>query len=108
MTDFFNSVFTRLKKPSIILTVVSQIGALLILCGVRIDENLLMTATAMICSILCTLGILNSTAPADETMLVCSESGEPKAHVMIAGQMVCKNCGAVYVAPEDEETDEKG
>lgn len=50
----------RLRKPSIILSLVSQIITILLLLGFDIDKNLIMSVATIICSILVALGILSN------------------------------------------------
>lgn len=100
MMDQLKLTLSRLKKPSVIISLVSQIAPILILLGFNIDEHALMTVTYALCSILVTLGILsnpdtNQKGYSDD-LLTCSNDGLLSPHVMVNGQMVCKNCGAVY------------
>lgn len=93
-------IVSRLKRPKVLISIVSQIVTLLILFGFQVDENLILTATAIICSILAAMGVMTNpdtqTQGYGDDFLTCSKSGEVEPHVMVNGQMVCKNCGAVY------------
>ncbi len=93
-------ILERLKNPTILLSVVSQIVAMLILVGVKIDEQMALTLAGMGVSILGSLGILSKKGiagyAAKTENLTCSNSGEVEPHVLINGQMVCTKCGAVY------------
>jgi len=93
-------ILKRLRKPSVILSIVSQVSTLILLFGFNINENLIMSAAAIICSILVSLGILSNPDSKNKTygddMLVCAHSGKLEQHVMVDGKMVCKSCGAVH------------
>ena len=98
----FKLLFSRLTKPSVILSVTSQIMSVLILFGFNINESMVLTAVTAVCSILVTLGILSNPDTKNKTygddLLVCSSSGEVEPHIEINGQMICKNCGAIHQA----------
>lgn len=89
----------RLKRPSVIISIVSQVILLLILLHVEIDHDLAMAVTATISSILVTLGILsnpdsNNKGYGDD-LLLCKDCKSTDTHVQIGDKMVCTKCGAV-------------
>lgn len=92
-------ILTRLKKPSVILSLVSQIASILMVAGIPVDKGFLVTVSAMICSALVTLGVLSNPDSTKsgygDDFLTCSNSGEVERHVLVNGQMVCVNCGAI-------------
>lgn len=97
------SIISRLKKPTVLLSIASQIVSLLLLLGFNINESMIMTVVTIGCSVLVTLGIMSNpdtknTGYGDD-LLVCSNSGQLEPHVMVNSQMVCKNCGAVFQPP---------
>lgn len=104
-------ILYRLQKPSVILSIASQIISILIIFGVQVNGSLVMTAVAAMCSVLVTLGILSNPDTLKKTygddLLVCSSSGTPEPHVEINGQMICATCGAVHTldptAPPGEQ-----
>jgi uncharacterized membrane protein len=95
----------RLRKPSTIISLISQVVSILLLLGVHVDQSAVMGVAAAACSVMVTLGVLNN--PDSEKkgfgddILTCSSSGLPEKHVMVNGQMVCQKCGSVYVPPTD-------
>ena len=98
----------NLKNPKTLLTVATQIVAMLILVGVQMDEEIVLTAIGMMVGLLSTLGVIHKTEASDLGICVkrmtCSRSGRQTIHLLIGGQMVCKECGAVYaVTGEDED-----
>ena len=57
---FLKKLLRRLKRPSTLLSLVSQVAALLLLIGFKIDQNAIMGIATAACSILITLGILSN------------------------------------------------
>lgn len=99
-------IIKRLKKPSVLLSLVSQIASLCILFGFNVNENMVMSVTTIVCSVLVTLGIMSNPDTKKngygDDVLTCSTSGDKEVHVNVNGQMVCANCGAVYVPATGE------
>lgn len=88
------SLLSRLRKPSVIITLVSQIVTMLLLFGVKVDENLVMGSVTIICSMLVTLGLLST--PESVPLNCASGKCGVKPHVLVGDQLVCKECGTVY------------
>jgi uncharacterized membrane protein len=101
----------RLKKPSTIISLTSQVVSILLLLGVHINQTEVMGIAAAICSLLVTMGVLsnpdsNKKGYGDD-LKICSNDGNLTKHVLVNGQMVCEECGAVYKEPETEEPAEQ-
>lgn len=100
MNTQWKLIVSRLKKPSVILSLVSQIASVPIVFGLNVDKNIIITVAAILCNVLVTLGILSN--PDTETkgygddVFVCTGCGQEQPHVIVNGQLVCKNCGTVY------------
>lgn len=98
-------ILARLKKPSVVMSVVSQIIAILILAGFQANESMVMTVVTMICNILVTLGIMSNpdtnTRSYGDDLLVCTGCGVIRQHVKVNGRMLCSDCGAVYQVPPE-------
>ena len=96
----FKILLNRLKKPSVVLSVTSQIVTILLLFGFNVNESLVLAIVTAACSILVTLGILSNPDTQNKTygedLLVCSSTGELAQHTQIGGQMVCNSSGAVH------------
>ena len=94
------TIISRLQKPSTILSIVSQIISIVILLGVNVDVSEVTTITAIICSILVTMGILSNPDTVNggygDDILECGAEGLQTAHVQVNGKMLCKDCGAVH------------
>ncbi|MDR1705155.1 MAG: hypothetical protein LBS19_10810 [Clostridiales bacterium] len=97
---------TRLKKPSTLISLISQVVSILLLLGVHVDQNAIMSVAAAGCSVLVTMGVLSNPDTKKkgygDDLLTCSKEGKLCKHVMVNGQMVCEDCGAVYTPPEGE------
>jgi|GEM_PF-904118 len=92
-------ILNRLKNPSVLLSILSQLVTLLLLFGVQLDEELVTGVATTVCSILVTLGILSnpdSGAGYRDRMLKCEEDGRETPHVRVNGQWVCTSCGKVH------------
>ncbi len=91
---------TRLRKPSILIGLVSQVISVLILVGVRVDQTAVMGVVTAITSILVTMGVLSNPDTKKkgfgDDIYPCSLTGELEQHVLVNGQLVCQKCGAVY------------
>lgn len=98
------SFILRLKNPSVILSILSQIIALLLLFGFKINENIIMSVAAIACSILTTLGILSNPDTKNkgygDDIITCSECGKSCVHCNVNGQMICSNCGTVCTSKQ--------
>lgn len=98
----------KLKNPTVLISVLSQIGAILILMGVDLNENMVMSLIGMVVSILATLGIVSKsdTKPPEleSACLTCTNTGTQELHVKINGQMTCVKCGAICDTPESSTT----
>lgn len=90
----------RLRKPSIILSLVSQVITIMLLMGFDVNKNLIMSIAAIVCSMLVTLGILSNPDSSKkgfgDDVLICSNSKKPEKHVKIKDKYVCTECGAIY------------
>ena len=103
MGVYGNIILNRLKQPSVVLSLVSQITTLLLLFGFQIDPQQLMTFATIVCSILVTLGIMsnpdsNHKGYGDD-ILICPNCNKPTLHVAVKGKMVCKTCGTEQQTP---------
>lgn len=96
----FKQMVSRLRKPSVALSLVSHVLTLCITMGFELNENHIMSVATILCSILVTLGILSNPESLKkgygDDYLICSASGKLEQHVKVNNQMVCANCGAVY------------
>lgn len=94
-------ILNRLRKPSVIISIISQLATILILCGVDIDKNLTTTIITAICSILTLLGILSDPESQNkgfsDTILICSHCNKASRHVYVNGKYICAECGCEYI-----------
>ena len=92
-------ILLRLKNPSVILSIISQVTALLLLFHIKLDESIVIGVATAVCSILTTLGILSNPSSKNkgygDDIYVCKNCGRKSVHVFVKGQMVCCDCGCV-------------
>ena len=104
----FKVILERLKNPSVILSIVSQIAGIAVMINPNVKADVITGVAMSICSILVLLGILSNPNTKNkgfgDDILMCSKCGKPSVHIEVAGQMVCQECGAVYMEPTDQTT----
>lgn len=87
----------RLKKPSVIISLISQVGGIILLISHNSDINLITKIIIAVCSILVTLGILSNPdsrkAFYGDDICNCKNCHKPSAHVIVNGILVCRECG---------------
>lgn len=90
-------LLARLKSPSVIISIVSQVAAILVLLGHTVDANLVTTMAAAVCSLLVTLGILSDPNTQNkgfgDDLRYCDHCGAVTPHITITGTLTCRNCG---------------
>lgn len=98
----------RLADPTVLISVASQVVAVLVLLGVEIDVTLVTSVITAAFPILTLLGIVSGPdaklqAYADD-VAICPNCGKLTPHVYIAGKLTCRNCGQV----REKETKQTG
>ncbi len=92
-------ILNRLRKPSVIASLTSQIMALLILFEVSVDTTLITSAITSITSIMVLLGIFSNPDSQNkgfrDDISKCSKCKQMTQHVKIGENMVCVNCGGI-------------
>lgn len=93
-------ILKRLKKPSTVISIVSQVISLLVIFGINVQQQYVLAIVTTTCSILITLGILSNPdsgkAGFGDQILKCSNDGQMSLHTWVNEQLICTNCGAVY------------
>jgi len=93
-------LISRLKQPSVLLSLVSQGISIFILMGFNLNEDLIKSLAAIICSILVTLGILSNPDTKNrgygDDILFCICDGKNAQHVRVNGHMICQKCGNIH------------
>lgn len=101
---YLEAILNRLRKPSVVLSLTSQIITILLILRINVDKNMVVGVVTIACSILVTLGIMSDPTTKNKWYLddvrTCSNCKEKTAHTLVNGKMVCKGCGAVN---DDEE-----
>ena len=93
------SIISRLKNPSVIISIASQIITILMLLKVNVDESLIMGAITSITSVLVMLGIMSNPTTRNkgygDDMIMCKTCGKHTPHVLTGTNMSCSICGTI-------------
>jgi uncharacterized membrane protein len=93
----------RLRNPSVILSIASQVITILLLFNVNVDRDIIFGVITASCTILTLLGIMSN--PSTETqgytddIYICEHCNKETVHVMVNGQLVCTECGTASTPP---------
>ncbi|MEG2988824.1 MAG: phage holin [Oscillospiraceae bacterium] len=94
------TMLLRLKSPTVLLSIVSQVVTLLVLFKVQVDMTLVGGAVTAISSILVLLGILSDPTTEKkgygDDIFPCPNCGETGAHLVTGDTLTCKNCGTQH------------
>lgn len=87
----------RLQNPSVVMSIASQIITILLLFNIDINRSIVIGVVTAVCSILVLLGIMSNPDRQNggfgEDIAHCEACDKRTVHVVVAGEMVCKNCG---------------
>lgn len=90
-------ILKRIRKPSVIASLTSQIIALLVLFEVQIDTAFISNFVTVITSIMIILGIFSNPDSQQkgygDDIRTCSKCKQLTQHVKIGDNMICVNCG---------------
>jgi len=91
-------ILGRLKNPVVVLSIASQLISLFVLMGYHVNESLILSLLAIVCSILIALGIMTNPAPRGEggDSLLCSTCEEKTLHIQAGKSRFCSNCGKIH------------
>ncbi|MEG1441607.1 MAG: phage holin [Oscillospiraceae bacterium] len=99
-------ILNRLKKPSVLLSIASQIVAILLLFNVNIDMNIVTGVITAITSIFVLLGIISDPTTQNkgygDVFLKCEHCNKDAIYTVVDGRLVCSQCGTEYV-PKDQD-----
>lgn len=86
----------RLKNPTVILSIVSEIILVLATLNINVDEQSINVVVTGVLAILVTLGIMSNPDTANKTysddILFCEQCNKDTVHAKIANDMVCLDC----------------
>lgn len=92
-------IIRRLRKPSVIASLTSQIITLCVLLGIDINTTLVTSFITTITTIFVILGIFSNPDAQRrgyrDDIMTCTECNKLSQHVKIGSQMVCANCGNI-------------
>lgn len=90
-------VLKRLKKPSVIASLTSQVMTLLLLFNIEIDTTLITSVISSVMSIFVILGIFSNPDAKKrgyrDDISQCTKCGKMTQHVPIGSKMICAVCG---------------
>lgn len=86
----------RLRNPTVVLSIVSQVVILLSVLDIDVDTETLNGLIAGVLSILVTLGIMSNPDSTKKTygddIIYCETCKKETIHAKVAGEMVCLDC----------------
>lgn len=92
-------IIKRLRKPSVIASLTSQILTLCILLGINVDATLVTSVITTFTSMFVILGIFSNPDAQKkgygDDIIPCENCGQLSQHVKAGDNMVCTNCGSV-------------
>lgn len=98
--DEWKKILSRLKNPSVVLSIFAQIITILSLLNVNVDLTIAKGILTAVCSILVLLGIMSNPTTENkgygDDMLLCSHCNKKSPHVLICGEMICTECGCIF------------
>ncbi|MFI3208769.1 MAG: hypothetical protein R3Y40_06490 [Eubacteriales bacterium] len=90
-------IVKRLRKPSVIASLTSQIITMLVLLGIEINTTLVTSVISCLTSIFIILGIFSNPDAKRrgyrDDISPCTKCNGMTQHVMVADEMVCTICG---------------
>ncbi len=90
-------IATRLKNPSVLISIASQIVTILVLFNIHVDYNMITGVIAAISSIFVALGIISNPDTKakgyGDDIALCPHCNKETQHVMVGGAMICSECG---------------
>ncbi len=90
-------IWTRLKKPHVLLGILSQMVIILKAFDVQINTESLSVVITAICSILVLMGIIADPDKSDyglcQDIKKCENCGQTTCHLKVGDTLICKNCG---------------
>jgi len=86
-------ILSRLKNPTVVLSIASNLIALFLLLGYKVNEGVVMSVVTITCAILVTLGIMSNPDYNTDNMLYCPLDKARTYHVEVAGKKMCSVCG---------------
>lgn len=89
----------RLKNPSVIISIVSQIATILTLLNVSINIDAMTQVIVAVCSVLVLLGIMSDPKTENkgygDDLEMCNNCNKLSPHVKVGENMVCSECGNI-------------
>lgn len=89
----------RLRKPTVLLSIVSQIITIMTLLNISVDADAFTSIAVSVCSVLVTLGIMSNPTTIKkgfgDDIEFCKNCKIKTEHALIGDKLICKGCGTV-------------
>lgn len=93
------TIVARLKNPSVIISITSQIISMLVLFNINVDRGAITAVITTACSVLVMLGIMSNPDTVNrgygDDLYQCSGCHETTAHLRVGESFVCSKCGCI-------------
>ncbi|MEG2073954.1 MAG: hypothetical protein RRY54_04235 [Angelakisella sp.] len=94
------NILARLKNPSVVISIASQIISVLLLLNVNVDRGIITAVITAACSVLVLLGIMSNpdtvTKGYGDDMHECANCHQMTPHLRVGDSLVCSKCGTVH------------
>lgn len=91
------NILKRLKNPSVVISIVSQVAAILALLNVSVNVDVVTQVVVGISSILVLLGIMSDPTTENkgygDDMKSCPVCGKMTSHIKVGEKALCSQCG---------------
>lgn len=102
----FRTILRRLRKPSVLISVFSQVLTITMLFQINHNLNIITGVMTGVCSILVLLGILSDPNTMNkgygDDFALCTGCNKMCEHVQVNGNMICRECGCVNCIKKDK------
>lgn len=90
-------IIQRLKKPSVLISISSQIATLLLVANINIDEVIIIEVISVICTLLTFFGIVSNPDTDNkgfgDDIAFCDKCNKNSKYIRIGNQVICTECG---------------
>ena len=95
------NMLKRLKNPSVVLSIVSQVITVMVLLNIDVDKSAIMGIVTTVCSVFTLMGIMSNPDTKNkgylDDVLTCTNCNGKTVHVKEGEAMVCVDCGTEHV-----------
>ena len=99
MMKYIKSILPHLRKPSVIISLTSQVIAIFALLNISVDAELINSLVFGVCEIFVVLGIFSNPNTKNkwygDDVEFCEKCAKETLHSYTADGSICEECGAV-------------